>query len=259
MAWIKVYSELWDSWKIPTLCAALDCSEVQAVGHLISLWTFVERNRWRDGDMTKWGPEGIAKAARWQGSVEKFIDALTRAEFLNPGTMIIHEWDIHQAGMIHDRIRRGAAGGGENPRGIPAESPRNPRLDKIRLDKSREDTTIRGAGGSKKGGAGVQGPVPAWIDPTAWGHYVAMRVKIRKPLSDHAVTLAVRTLEGLSKEGHDPVKVLEQSVFNSWAGLFPLRNNGARTTGSAPVPGKYDKIGVVVEGGKNEPQRKSNS
>jgi len=134
MAWIKVYSEIWDSWKIPTMCSSLGIGEAQAVGHLISLWSFVERNAWRDGDLTKWGEIGISKAARWDGNPTAFIKALTDSGFLDNGTMIIHEWTMHQSGMIHDRERR-------NPRQIPAKSPPNPCLDKIRVDKSREETT----------------------------------------------------------------------------------------------------------------------
>ena len=132
MAWIKVYSEIWDSWKIPTLCEMLKISEVQAVGHLISLWTFTERNAWRDGDLKKWGIIGISKAGRWTDKPEDFIAALQAAEFLNAKTHKVHQWDEHQAGMIHNRERHSAGK-------IPAERGENPEPDKSRVDKKRED------------------------------------------------------------------------------------------------------------------------
>lgn len=58
----------------------------------------------------------------------------------------------------------------------------------------------------------------------AWKSYVAMRKQLKKPLTDKAMVMAVKTLCALLKEGHDPVEVLNQSVFHSWQGLFPLKN-----------------------------------
>lgn len=132
MAWIKLHGEIWDSWKIMRLCSALNISDAQAVGHLVSLWCFTERMAWRDGDLTKWGAAGIAKAARWCGDPEVLVQALREANLLDQESLIVHEWTEHQAGMIHDRERR-------NPRKIPAESPLNPRLDKMRVDKRRKE------------------------------------------------------------------------------------------------------------------------
>jgi hypothetical protein len=38
---------------------------------------------------------------------------------------------------------------------------------------------------------------------------------------------AVRELDKLRAQGHDPTEVLEQSVYRDWAGLFALRINGS--------------------------------
>ena len=65
--------------------------------------------------------------------------------------------------------------------------------------------------------------LPPWIDADAWAGYVAMRKSIKKPLTERAMKLAIHKLEGLLKQGHDPTKVLDQSTFNSWQGLFPIR------------------------------------
>jgi phage replication O-like protein O len=59
----------------------------------------------------------------------------------------------------------------------------------------------------------------------AWKSYVEMRVKIKKPMTDKAKVLAVMKLEALRKLGHDPEKVLEQSIFNSWQGLFEIKRD----------------------------------
>lgn len=65
-----------------------------------------------------------------------------------------------------------------------------------------------------------------WIPPDAWNAYVEMRKSSRKPLTEPGKRLAVRELERLKNAGQDPRAVLEQSVFRSWQGLFPIRDNG---------------------------------
>jgi hypothetical protein len=53
------------------------------------------------------------------------------------------------------------------------------------------------------------------------------RKKIRKPLTEHGLELILEKLGELRAEGHDPVKVLQQSVMNGWQGIFPLRREGS--------------------------------
>jgi hypothetical protein len=65
--------------------------------------------------------------------------------------------------------------------------------------------------------------LPDWIPEDAWNGFVAMRKKIKAPLTDDAVRLAIGTLEKLMQEGHRPRAVLEQSTLNSWRGLFELK------------------------------------
>ena len=68
-------------------------------------------------------------------------------------------------------------------------------------------------------------PLPTWLD------YVAMRKKIRRPMTDGAVNLAIKTLLELKAAGHDPREILEQSIFNSWQGLFPVQKETRRANG----------------------------
>lgn len=68
--------------------------------------------------------------------------------------------------------------------------------------------------------------LPVWIPETSWNAFVEMRTKIKKPLTDHAKSLAVKDLEKLRDAGEDTTKVLDQSIFNSWQGLFAVKKNG---------------------------------
>jgi phage replication O-like protein O len=65
--------------------------------------------------------------------------------------------------------------------------------------------------------------LPGWIPRREWDAWVEMRKKIRRPLTDHAVDLAVAALDALRAEGFAPADVLNQSTLNSWQGLFALR------------------------------------
>ena len=50
-----------------------------------------------------------------------------------------------------------------------------------------------------------------------------MRKQIKKPLTDRATDLAMRKLNELSRGDNDlAIKILEQSILNSWQGLFPI-------------------------------------
>jgi uncharacterized protein YdaU (DUF1376 family) len=96
---------------------------------------------------------------------------------------------------------------------------------------SRSGSASPAASGKKKparrGGKSPPGRafvVPDHIPREAWDHFEAMRVKIRKPLTDRGRELVV---EELAKLGGDPVAILEQSVRNDWQDVYPLRDKGA--------------------------------
>ncbi|MBR2408936.1 MAG: phage replication initiation protein [Lachnospiraceae bacterium] len=66
----------------------------------------------------------------------------------------------------------------------------------------------------------------------AFKSYVQMRVKIKKPMTDKAVELAMKELEKLSGGDADTaVAILEQSILNSWQGLFALRDRQQKVGG----------------------------
>jgi len=65
--------------------------------------------------------------------------------------------------------------------------------------------------------------LPSWIDLSTWHDYLEMRRKIRKPATLKAQELIIKKLERLKSEGQDPNKILEQSIENSWQGVFPLK------------------------------------
>lgn len=54
--------------------------------------------------------------------------------------------------------------------------------------------------------------------------YVDMRKRIKAPMTDRAIQLAINKLNKLSGGDNDKaIKILEQSIMNSWKGLFELK------------------------------------
>lgn len=70
--------------------------------------------------------------------------------------------------------------------------------------------------------------LPERIPAEPWREFVAMRRRIGKPLTPHAMNLAVIELDKLAADGWPPGDVLNNSTLNSYQGLFPPkdRRNG---------------------------------
>lgn len=50
-----------------------------------------------------------------------------------------------------------------------------------------------------------------------------MRIRIRKPMTDKAKEMLVNKLQEFKDKGHNIIEILEQSVFNSWQGVFEVK------------------------------------
>jgi hypothetical protein len=73
---------------------------------------------------------------------------------------------------------------------------------------------------------------PPWWPQKAWEGFVAMRQRIRAPLTERAIDLCVKELTDFRAQGHDPGTVLDRSTQNSWKGLFPLKGGESLATGN---------------------------
>jgi len=101
--------------------------------------------------------------------------------------------------------------------------------------------TVTGSTGQDRTGQDSSGVIPrtpftlpAWVPAGAWDDYLTMRRRIRKPMTDRAKELACEKLHELEQQGHRAEDVLNQSIMNSWQGLFPVRGNqpgGGRQAG----------------------------
>ena len=60
------------------------------------------------------------------------------------------------------------------------------------------------------------------------GDYIQMRTAIRKPLTNRALELVFKKLDELARTDAEKIAILNQSILNSWQGLFPLKDNQRR-------------------------------
>lgn len=100
-------------------------------------------------------------------------------------------------------------------------------------------TSLRKGEGKGKGkgersrdiGAAPSAPLLPVMDSQEWKDFVAMRSKIKKPMTDRAASMAVSELEKLAPGNLSMQKeILNQSTYNCWQGLFQLKGgdvNGA--------------------------------
>ena len=54
--------------------------------------------------------------------------------------------------------------------------------------------------------------------------FIKMRKLSKKPLTDHALELAINKLYKLSSDPETQIEIVEQSILNNWQGFFPLKN-----------------------------------
>jgi hypothetical protein len=55
--------------------------------------------------------------------------------------------------------------------------------------------------------------------------YLAMRVKIKKPATEKALKLALDTVDSMTSDTAVKLAILNQSILNSWQGIFPLKDS----------------------------------
>ena len=97
------------------------------------------------------------------------------------------------------------------------------RLPQDRIGKDSIDKDSIGKGNKRNKVAREYFPEDSELNK-AFIDYIDMRKKIKAPMTDRAIELAITKLNKLSAGDNDKaIKILEQSIMNSWKGLFELK------------------------------------
>lgn len=69
----------------------------------------------------------------------------------------------------------------------------------------------------------------------AMNNFAQMRTAIKKPMTDRAKQLMLNKLEKLAGSDDDlKIAILDQSIENSWAGVYPLKDNNRQVKNNKP-------------------------
>lgn len=90
--------------------------------------------------------------------------------------------------------------------------------------------TPKGTPKEKQRASAVALTLPEWLPADVWSSWIQHRKAMRKPLTDQAQALSLRTLTALRSDGLDPRTVIETAIERGWQGLFDPRGRSAPTT-----------------------------
>lgn len=193
--------------------------------HLVCLFLWVAENR-PTGNLKGLTDEDVEIAAEWSGESGQFTKTLNDLHFIDgtTGSYVVHDWAEHNpwAASRDKRIAaaRAAAAvrwqsGSNADRMRRASAPHKSAMPTTRPHPTQPYPT-------KKTRSGTVVPCE-WISSEAWSGFVEMRNKLRKPLTDRAVSLIVSKLRKFREAGDDPGAVLDQSTRNGWQDVYPIK------------------------------------
>lgn len=81
-----------------------------------------------------------------------------------------------------------------------------------------------------------------------WKDFKDMRIKIRKPMTRRAEELLIMKLDKLSNNEKEQIDILNQSIMNSWQGVFPLKKI---TENIKSVGTLKERMGGIEDGQEN--------
>lgn len=90
--------------------------------------------------------------------------------------------------------------------------------------------------------------LPDWLSPELWEEFKEHRKDIKKGMSVKAERLALNRLIELKAAGEDIKAVIEQSIFNHWQGLFPLKSAGITQTEDPGKTAERIKAELIAKG-----------
>lgn len=103
--------------------------------------------------------------------------------------------------------------------------------------------------------------LPDWLEAEKWAEFKQHRIRKRAPMTERAQELAIDELGKLREQGHDPGKVIDQSIYRGWTGLFPVedvkpqaRQNGQQWPSLNDEKGwkaKGAELGIHPKGGES--------
>ena len=154
MTWMRLDSTVRTHPKIGRLARGLGVSRVQAIGHIVSLWTWVLEFA-SDGDLTAFDDADLAEAGCWEGDPGTFVSTLRSTLLVDfdpdSGTSRVHGW-WERASQLKDAQRKRDSRLSRPRPSVSAKSPASVRSDedgRRRTDEDGRTKTDGSIGGSE--------------------------------------------------------------------------------------------------------------
>jgi hypothetical protein len=219
--WIKMRLDLQTHPKIVRILSATKADKFRVIGGLHAVWSVFDTHS-TDGTLPGYTPETLDHIIGWQGFADAMI-AVGWLTFDGSETLILPSFDEHngKSGKRRAEDQRRKREDRRAPQIIIDSSGQIADKNRTREEKRREEKTQAPAE-----------PLPAWVPEKPWADFVEMRRKIKKPMTQAAEKLAIKALDQLRRAGNDAAAVLNQSVMNSWQGLFELKGHPQQPIGA---------------------------
>lgn len=107
MSWSKLHGGAHQHRKVLQLEAALGCSELEARGLVLTLWSWTIQSE-PDGVLDGWSAAALARVWGWRGDAVQMIDALVASGLLDrtDGGLEVHDWMDHAEGWRDAKRKR---------------------------------------------------------------------------------------------------------------------------------------------------------
>lgn len=90
--------------------------------------------------------------------------------------------------------------------------------------------------------------IPDWMPIEAWNGFLQMRRKIKKPMTEEGLRLAVKKLKKFLDAGQDIEAVLNNSTMSNWAGLFEVKASTKKVDRHGGFGNQDYREGVAEDG-----------
>lgn len=78
--------------------------------------------------------------------------------------------------------------------------------------------------------------LPDWVDPDDWNGFEELRRIKKKPLTDRARLIHIKTLQELKAQGYDPAAIIQQSIMKGWGSFYKINRQEAKTMNCQSSP-----------------------
>ena len=212
--WIKLQKDTPDKPEVLAIAARLGIDQDAVVGKLVRVWSWFDTHT-TDGNATSvtftfidrlTGVTGFAEQVALVGWLEQKGHELTLPNF-----------DFHNGetakkrAMGKNRTEKYRSNVESNDVSVTKVLPEKRREEK-RINKENSDTAI---------------VLPDWMPLETWQAFLAMRKKMKRIPTDHAVDLLIKKLDRFRANGQNIQAVLEKSITSNWQDVFEIHEKQA--------------------------------